>query len=98
MHFASHYRWLVYQHLFGMPTAPPALLDIGSDDGGFIERIQAHLSVAIDRSPRALRNVRSGFAVCADGTRLPLRDTTFHHVILSDVIEHVANDRALVAA
>jgi SAM-dependent methyltransferase len=98
MHFASHYRWLVYQHLFAIPTAPPTLLDIGSDDGGFVERIHAPISVAVDLSRRSLRKVRSGIAICADGTRLPLGDTTFDHVVLSDVIEHVPDDRSLVMA
>ncbi len=96
MHFASYYRWLVYQHLFGPPRLPMTVLDIGSGDGGFIERIPTKLSVAIDISLNALQRVSAAARVCADGTQMPFRDAAFNHVILSDVIEHVEDDRALV--
>jgi SAM-dependent methyltransferase len=96
MHFASYYRWLVYQHLFGQPKALTNLLDIGTDDGGFIARLQAEQSVALERSLPSLRRVSQGHRVCADGTAVPFENATFDHVLLSDVIEHVENDHALV--
>jgi SAM-dependent methyltransferase len=97
MHFASHYRWLVYQHLFGVPKSTATLLDIGCNDGGFTERIPADTSVAIDLDMQTLRRARVQQKVCADGTRMPFRDATFALVVLSDVIEHVEDDMALVA-
>lgn len=98
MHFASYYRWLVYQHLFGAPPPVGAVLDVGCDDGGFAERIPARTSVVIDLNRAALRGARARQRVCADGTRMPFRDATFDMVVVSDVIEHVPDDRALVAA
>jgi SAM-dependent methyltransferase len=98
MHFASHYRWLVYQDLFGVPAHIATLLDIGCDDGGFVEQLPAQTSVAIDLDIRSLRRAQVDQKVCADGTRLPFRDATFDLVLLSDVIEHVEDDLALVAA
>jgi len=98
MHFASYYRWLVYQHLFQPPAPEATLLDIGSDDGGFIERLTVRSSVALDLSLEALRRSRAQAKVCADGTRMPFTHATFDHVILSDVIEHVPDDARLLAA
>ncbi len=97
MHFASYYRWLVYQYLFGTPHAIGTLLDIGCDDGGFVARIPARTSVALDLNLSSLRRARTSQKVCADGTRMPFRDAVFDFVIVSDVIEHVEDDRALLA-
>ena len=97
MHFASYYRWLVYQHLFPLPRHDAALLDIGCDDGGFIEQLSVRKSVAIDRAMSSLRKVQGRFSVCADGTQLPFRDAEFDHVLLSDVIEHVEDDQMLLS-
>lgn len=97
MHFASRYRWLVYNNLFEQPPSSATLLDIGSDDGGFIERLPVQTSVAIDRSRDALRQSQASLSVCADGTHLPFRTAQFDYVILSDVIEHVPDDTALIA-
>ncbi len=96
MHFASYYRWLVYQYLFGTPAVAQTLLDIGCDDGGFIERLPAQLSIALDPALTALRRAQASLRVCADGTQLPFCTATFDHVVLSDVIEHVEDDVALV--
>jgi SAM-dependent methyltransferase len=97
MHFASYYRWLVYQHLFGAPRATSTLLDIGCDDGGFVARIPARTSVALDLNLASLRRAHTNQKVCADGTRMPFRDAVFDLVIVSDVIEHVEDDVALLA-
>ncbi len=96
MHFASYYRWNVYQHLFGTPQSVETLLDIGCDDGGFADQLDAAYIVVVDRNRQALRGVRRGQPVCADGTHLPFRNTAFDFVILSDVIEHVEQDQALI--
>lgn len=97
MHFASHYRWLVYRELFGEPQPVRSILDIGCDDGGFIGRLHAQTSVAIDPAVDALRRAPADLRVCADGTQMPFREATFDQVVLSDVIEHVEDDQALVA-
>lgn len=96
MHFASHYRWLVYRDRFSLPRPDLRLLDIGSDDGGFVARMSTQLSVGLDLSLERLREGRDGFVVCADGTQIPFEDACFDHVLLSDVIEHVEDDEALV--
>lgn len=96
MHFASYYRWLVYQHLFGMPDSSTTILDIGGDDGGFVERIGARQSIVLDASAEALRTSRAGQPVCADGICMPFGKAQFDHVILSDVIEHVLDDQGLI--
>ena len=98
MHFASHYRWSVYRHLFGSPPPADMLLDLGSDDGGFVARMPARLSVALDRALSPLRKAPADLRVCADGTQLPFRGAIFDHVVLSDVIEHVENDELLVSS
>jgi len=97
MHFASYYRWLVYQYLFGAPCAIGTLLDIGCDDGGFVARISARTSVALDLNLLSLRRAHTTQKVCADGTSMPFRDAVFDLVIVSDVIEHVEDDVALLA-
>lgn len=96
MHFASYYRWLVYQHLFGIPASSATILDIGCDDGGFVERIGARQSIVIDASVASLQTSRAGQPVCADGTYMPFGKAQFDHVILSDVIEHVLDDQVLI--
>ncbi len=98
MHFASHYRWLVYRHLFGDPAPAEMLLDLGSDDGGFVARIPARRSVAVDRAIDPLRGAPADLCICADGTRLPFHGAIFDHAVLSDVIEHVEDDEALVSS
>lgn len=98
MHFASYYRWLVYQHHFGLPAKLERLLDIGGGDGGFVERIPAPLRVLSDLDPAVLAQAVGGQPVCADGTRLPFAEVSFDLVVLSDVIEHVPADHALVAS
>lgn len=97
MHFASYYRWLVYSHLFRPPAPDATLLDIGSDDGGFGERLAVRSQVALDLSLASLSRSSAPAKVCADGTRMPFATATFDHVILSDVIEHVPDDACLLA-
>jgi SAM-dependent methyltransferase len=96
MHFASHYRWLVYQHLFGIPGKNTTVLDIGCDDGSFAENIGAKWSIVVDTSIMSLRTVRTGQPICADGTKMPFSNAQFDYVILSDVIEHVIDDKVLI--
>jgi SAM-dependent methyltransferase len=98
MHFASYYRWLVYQHSFCLPPNLEQLLDIGGGDGGFVRYIPARLRVLSDLDRAVLRQASHGHPVCADGTRLPFAQVSFDLVVLSDVIEHVPADHALVAA
>lgn len=96
MHFASYYRWMVYREIFGTPAPDSTVLDIGCDDGGFIARARARLSVALDIARDSLRRVRASARVCADGVAMPFGDVVFDYVLLSDVIEHVPDDRALL--
>lgn len=53
-----------------------------------------------DLSPRALATLRRthgrGWYVAADCTRLPFRDGAFAQTVCSEVLEHVADDRAAI--
>jgi SAM-dependent methyltransferase len=97
MHFAGYYRWLVYRHLFALPAPDATLLDIGTQDGSFLQQFAVQTSIVLDLRPDNLRHAPASGAVCADATRMPFRAVQFDHVIVSDVIEHVERDRALVA-
>jgi SAM-dependent methyltransferase len=70
-------------------------LDVGCHDGYWLgaQDIPAKIGVDLHPVPGA-----PGVAfVQADGTRLPFRQGTFDSVSALDVIEHVAEDRALVS-
>ncbi len=94
LHFASYYRWLILRDW--LKVAPTdRLLDIGCDDGEITARLRAGLRVAVDLNPRcpdpAVRLARS------DATRLPVAGGQFQTVTAFDLIEHVSDDRAVLA-
>jgi SAM-dependent methyltransferase len=94
IHFASHYRWLIIRDW--LRVAPTdRLLDVGCDDGEIVARLQAAARVALDLNPRcpdpAVRLVR------ADARRLPVPTGEFDTVLAFDLIEHIEDDRAVLA-
>ena len=82
--------------------SPPRLLDLGCGTGMFLDRRRkAGAQVfGTDISGEALRfSRRRGLDRLArsDATRIPYADTSFDIVTAFDLIEHVKDDRALVA-
>jgi SAM-dependent methyltransferase len=77
------------------------ILDVGCGTGAVAVDFSKHGTVtATDRSPAALALARSrgvDNAVAADATELPFADGTFDLVTAFDIIEHVEDDRAMVA-
>jgi SAM-dependent methyltransferase len=95
VHFTSYYRWIVATEYLGLPRHfSDAVLDIGSGKGNFLSRIAAPLKLGIDvavpESPLAP-------LIQADACRLPFPDCAFGHVLAFDILEHVEDDRSLVA-
>jgi SAM-dependent methyltransferase len=87
---AGYYRWLVATRYLRMPTHfGGAVLDIGANNGAFLDQIEASLKVGLDLQ----EHPALAFAwVQADARHVPFFDRSFEHVIAFDVIEHVEND------
>ncbi len=75
------------------------ILEIGSGTSPIITD-REHV-VYSDLSFTALSNLKgrqwTGHYVVADGTRLPFRDGAFSQAIVSEVLEHIPDDKAVVA-
>lgn len=75
------------------------ILEIGSG----ISPLATHLSNVVysDISFDAIKSLkgiqRSGYHVVADGTHLPFKANRYSHVICSEVLEHLPDDRAALA-
>jgi len=97
LHFASYYRWLIVsRHLQVRATGNP-ILDVGCDDGFFLSQQTSTVKVGVDLQPRALSG--EGLSVVqADGCRLPFASGAFETVFAFDIIEHIADDWAFLAA
>jgi SAM-dependent methyltransferase len=77
------------------------VLDVGCGTGGVLGGLgpRSH-AVGVDRSPAALAYCRRRGLVhlaCADGGQLPFGPGTFDVVLLLDVLEHYADEGALLA-
>ncbi|RZS43391.1 methyltransferase family protein [Herbihabitans rhizosphaerae] len=82
------------------------VLDLGSGTGrhaAAAQRFGAQV-VAVDLDAAVLKDARDTLAavpgsaaVRADGLALPFADDTFERVIISEVLEHVPDDRAMIA-
>jgi SAM-dependent methyltransferase len=94
MHFASYYRWLALREW--LRISPEArVLDVGCDDGEIVARVQARQRVAVDLNPRC-RDAAVGLAR-ADARSLPVQSCAFDVVLAFDIIEHVEDDRSVLA-
>jgi SAM-dependent methyltransferase len=86
---------------FCSPEAAGWVVDVGAGTGRVLHRIAPGHGVAVEENPDliALARARYGLmAVRADlAQALPLRDRCAGLVLLLDVLEHVEDDRALLA-
>lgn len=69
------------------------LVDVGCGDSPYRSMVRHRRYVGIDRSPSA----PPGEIVVADAASLPLRDAMSDGVLCTEVIEHVADERVLLA-
>ena len=78
---------------------PDLILEIGSGISPLV--MNYHQIVYSDVSFEAIkilkRNHGRGYYVVADGTHLPFKGNTFSHIICSEVLEHLKNDRKALA-
>ena len=103
MHFASYYRWLVHSYLFeqdgfsGMHSAHSKstnILDIGCRDALILQKLAVGTKVGLDNSAAFFPdNRRQLHLLVADATKLPFKAGVFQYVLLSEVIEHIHDDR-----
>ena len=79
------------------------VVDIGCGTGAWIEQLgrQGYLALGLDRRPEGLtvarRTTPGLWLVQAEALQLPLREGAAAAVTLLDVLEHVDDDRALLA-
>ncbi|MFT4569490.1 MAG: SAM-dependent methyltransferase [Hyphomicrobiaceae bacterium] len=95
------FRRLLGQRLDPANRASSRILDVGCGTGAVATDFGRYGSVvATDFSPAALALARRrgvSEAVAADATALPFADNSFDLVTAFDILEHVADDRAMVA-
>jgi ubiquinone/menaquinone biosynthesis C-methylase UbiE len=78
---------------------PDLILEIGSGISPLV--INYHRIVYSDVSFEAIQALKRdhgrGYYVVADGAHLPFKANTFSHIICSEVLEHIKNDRQALA-
>jgi SAM-dependent methyltransferase len=95
MHFAAYYRWVVATRYWSLPRRfEEAVLDIGANDGYFLSQVQAPRKIGVDIAPARATYIP---LIQADAQKLPFPAEAFGHVFAFDIIEHVVDDRALLA-
>jgi SAM-dependent methyltransferase len=73
------------------------VLDIGSGDAKYAEKIDASCELVSLDYPTTSTRYRSLPAVFATAAKLPFGDDSFDVVLLLEVLEHVEDDRAVIA-
>ncbi|MBM2827351.1 MAG: Methyltransferase type 11, partial [Dehalococcoidia bacterium] len=73
------------------------LLDVGAHDGYLLSRCSALLKVGLDLEPAAARKLYAPM-LCGDGKSPPFLPGTFDWVLAMDVLEHEAEDVALLSS
>ena len=77
------------------------VLDVGSSQGVYLERLDADVKVAVDLARPYLEAIEpeTGIVrVCADAERLPFKPGYFDVIIVADVLEHVLEPERVMAA
>lgn len=74
------------------------LLEIGSGMSPIVtDRPRVLYSDLSFTAMRTLKSIQpSGWYVVADGTQMPFTDQAFSHAVISEVLEHIENDEAVV--
>jgi len=105
----DHHWWFVGKRLLVASLLEEVLdhprlriLDVGCGTGGVLAHLQHRArTFGVDRSPLALAYCRErgvAHVACADGGRLPFAPASFDVVLLLDVLEHFADEAALLNA
>ena len=94
------YLGLLEEHYAG-GARPRRALDLGSGFGGFLRGLTALadrvVAADLDRGALSVSGARTGAATLVAGAeRLPFRDGSFDLLCLFDVLEHTADDRAVL--
>jgi SAM-dependent methyltransferase len=97
-----HPQWLVFrsddiQHLWVRKNAQGLVLDIGSADGRAREWLENCEYIGLDYPTTAVVMYGTRPDVFADGSALPFVEASFDTVLLLEVLEHVADARAVLA-
>lgn len=93
MRFASHYRWLIANRNLGIPSRYSNLLEIGTDQGEWLDQVDASLKIGLDLNRmRATQN----WLVQGDAIHLPFTNKFFSDIWAFDVLEHIPDDEAFM--
>jgi 2-polyprenyl-3-methyl-5-hydroxy-6-metoxy-1,4-benzoquinol methylase len=105
--FEDHHWWFVGKRLLVSSLLAERLrrpglriLDVGCGTGGVLSGLSAYgTTIGVDRSPRALHHSRVRgvtHVAAADMDRLPFGAAAFDLVIMLDVLEHFADEAAVL--
>lgn len=90
----GYYRWRVATEYLRLPRQlDGAVLDVGAQNGAFLEGVQAGLKIGIDLVEQPLSSLLWSRT---DARLLPFRDDAFQHVLAFDIIEHIEEDTAVL--
>ena len=74
------------------------MLEVGSGISPLVTDISniVYSDISFEAISLLKQDLRPGYYVVADGTQLPFKSSTFSHVICSEVLEHLQNDRQAI--
>jgi len=105
--FEDHHWWFVGKRLLVSSLLSERLrrpglriLDVGCGTGGVLSALSAHgTTIGVDRSPRAHQHTRMRgvtHVAASEMDRLPFGDAAFDVVLMLDVLEHFADEAAVL--
>jgi len=93
---AHRIQQTVWRAIGNLATSP--ILDIGSGNGWLAMKTSTAVSMDLSlKNVRRIREKTGGIVVVADANRLPFRASSFHCVVVSEVLEHVNNPPAVLS-